>query len=610
MSDLDSAGAAWQLAPSLYLQTRPASHTLPAAPVSFYLPMRDGCRIAIDVYLPQGGQADERFPTITIFTPYNRRFKLVGEGAEQTPNAAKYRDMFVPRGYALVVVDMRGTGASFGIRDSLRSPKEREDSREIADWIVAQPWSSGVIGSTGVSYLGAAACFLASTGHPAVKAIAPLFSVSDIYNEQLFPGGMLSRVWSRDYDDLMLALDHNDPVKTAKYPYFNDPRLSGPQPVDEDMDESLLAEAIAGHFDNFSLHDMMPELAFRDEGPLHDVDLRTDICSPFYYQREGTAADVAIYSISGWCDGGGYANGSITRYLTMKGPKDRLLLGPWDHGARTNISPWRTQPGSQFPLMAEVLRFFDQHLLGRETGIDDEAPIHYYSIHAEQWHAANAWPPVPNTRWFPATHGDLRAARALDESSVSYQVDFTTTTGTETRWERLGAANIQDYFFDWHGRDQALLNFTTEVLTEDTEVSGHIVASFKVASSRRDAALFVYASEVEADGSTRYITEGMLRALHRATAEAPEDYLTTWPYRTFFRRDTRQLTPGVAERLEFALLPVSWTLKRGSRLRISVAGADADHFPPVPNGQPPLLTFVLGGEDGSFIDVPMRKAGA
>ena len=87
--------------------------------------------------------------------------------------------MFVPRGYALVVVDVRGTGACFGTRDSFRSPRERADYKAIADWIVAQPWSDGRIGATGISYLGAACDFLASTGHPAVKAIAPLFAVWD-----------------------------------------------------------------------------------------------------------------------------------------------------------------------------------------------------------------------------------------------------------------------------------------------------------------------------------------------------------------------------------------------------------------------------------------------
>ena len=170
----------------------------------------------------------QRFPTIVILTPYYRRFKLSAPGADPSPNAAKYRDFFVPRGYALVVVDVRGSGASFGTRDSFRSPRERDDYREIADWIVAQPWSNGVIGSTGISYLGAAACFLASTGHPAVKAIAPLFAVSDTYSDHVFPGGIMCTTVTANYDDLVRALDLDQRDKLAPYPYFNDPRFAGP----------------------------------------------------------------------------------------------------------------------------------------------------------------------------------------------------------------------------------------------------------------------------------------------------------------------------------------------------------------------------------------------
>ena len=108
----------------------------------------------------------KRWPTVLILTPYVRRFELTaGSNIEPSPNSYKYRDMFVPRGYALVVVDARGTGASFGTRDSFRSPRERADYRAIADWIVAQKWSDGRIGATGISYLGAACDFLASTGH-------------------------------------------------------------------------------------------------------------------------------------------------------------------------------------------------------------------------------------------------------------------------------------------------------------------------------------------------------------------------------------------------------------------------------------------------------------
>ena len=99
-------------------------------PTSQYVTMRDGCRLAVDAYVPQSDDATaaKTFPAIVFFTPYYRRFKLrPGGSGEVNPNTGKFRDFFVPRGYAVVVVDVRGTGASFGTRDSFRSPRERDD---------------------------------------------------------------------------------------------------------------------------------------------------------------------------------------------------------------------------------------------------------------------------------------------------------------------------------------------------------------------------------------------------------------------------------------------------------------------------------------------------
>ena len=161
-----------------------------------------------------------------------RRRGLQPDGrGERCPNAAKFRDMFVPRGYALVVVDVRGTGASFGTRDSFRSPRERDDSREIADWVVAQPWSDGRIGATGISYPGAAADFLASTGHPAVRAIAPLFAVWDTWADHYYPGGIYLNRLAQVYDDLMVAMDHDRRDLLSRFIYFSNPDLAGPAPV-------------------------------------------------------------------------------------------------------------------------------------------------------------------------------------------------------------------------------------------------------------------------------------------------------------------------------------------------------------------------------------------
>ncbi|SOE73250.1 putative hydrolase, CocE/NonD family [Burkholderia sp. OK233] len=606
MSDRDDKNSAWHIPPSLYLATRPAEFDLPSTPVSRYITMRDGCRLAADIYLPQGADSSEVFPALLIFMPYYRRFKTNGEVAESAPAAARYRDFFVVRGYAVVVVDVRGTGASFGTRDALRSPTERDDYREVAEWAVKQPWSNSILGSTGVSYVGAAACFLASTGHPAVKAIAPLFGVSDIYSEQLYPGGLVSKVWTCAYDQLMLAMDHDRRDLLGNFSYYTDPGLRGPQPVDEDSDGVLLKAAVNEHRNNFSLNDAAPEFAFRDEGMLHDPSLTLAACSPYHYLDQ-VSRDVPIYSVSGWFDGAGYSNGAITRFLTRNNPHDRLLLGAWDHGARTNVSPWRDDAAPQFNLLAELLRFFDTHLLGRESGLAEEAPIHYFNIHAEEWTSASSWPPNNESMRLHLAAGGSLSQVAPPSDVTSYRADFGTSTGSQTRYERLGAAAIVDYYPDWTERCTSMLNFETPVLPRATPVAGHPVATLRMSIDQGDASIFVYLSEVCSDGRVHYMTEGMLRAIHRETAPAPDDYVTAWPFRTYYRKDAKPVDKGAVIEYSIPLLPVAWTLAEGSRLRLSIAGADGGHFVPMPYGRPPTFDVQIG-LDGSFVVIPVRAS--
>lgn len=612
MPDRDDLGRAWRVTPSEYLSRRPATLAV-GAPASRYVQMRDGARLALDVYLPEGtpsGQA-RRFPTIVVLTPYYRRFKVTAPGAEPSPNIAIYRDFFVPRGYALVTVDVRGCGASFGTRDCFRSPREREDHREIADWIVAQPWSSGVIGSTGISYLGAAACFLASTGHPAVKAVAPLFAVQDTYTDHVFPGGIKCTTVTENYDELVRALDLDLRDKLAPYPYFNDKRYAGPAPVDEDADARLLAAAIEEHKDSFRMRDLAPEFAFREEAASHDPDMHSGSFSPYWYLAQ-VPGQVNIYSVSGWYDGSAFVNGSIARFLSNPGADNRLLLGPWDHGARTNGSPWRNGgPQPEFPVLGEVLRFFDEHLAGMNTGLRDEAPVHFHTVRGEKWQAAATWPPHDaRTRLHLAGGGQLSPQAPAEPSVVAYKTSFAIGTGTSSRFERLGALAVVDYYQDWNGREERMLTFATAPLQRQTELSGHAAVQLHVATSEHDASLFVYLSEVDAQGRSWYITEGSLRLLHRAEAQPPASYRANWPFRSFRREDAKHMQPGVAETVRFALLPVSWTLQAGSRLRLAIAGTDADHFAQVPHGRPPRLEFTLGGGNASFVELPLRPAPA
>jgi hypothetical protein len=67
------------------------------------------------------------------------------------------------------------------------------------------------------------------------------------------------------------------------------------------------------------------------------------------------------------------------------------------------------------------------------------------------------------------------------------------------------------------------------------------------------------------------------------------------------------MEPGVPDELRFALVPVSWRFAKGSRVRLSIAGADGEHFAQVPHGRPPHFEVVVGGKDGSFIDLPLQR---
>ena len=606
MSDLDSAGHAWRVSPSDYLAKRPPEGKVPT-PSSCYLSMRDGCKLAIDVYVPER-PVGQRFPTVLIATPYYRRFKVRAGavGTEPSPNIAQYRDMFVPRGYAMVVVDVRGTGASHGTRDSFRSPRERDDFREVIEWIVQQPWSDNSVGCTGISYLGAAADFIASTGHPSVKAIAPLFAVWDTYSDNYYPGGIYLKELARIYDEMMVALDHDDRRLIRKFAYYSDPNLEGPRPVDEDADASSCREAVRQHLGNFRMPDFIREFPFKDDALPYDPSFTSASFSPYNYVGD-MRPDIAVYSVSGWTDGAGYANGAISRFLTIPSKHKYLLLGPWDHGARINTSPWRNRETPEFPMMGELLRFFDQHLAGRETGLLQEAPVHLFSMHREVWRAAPSWPPIDGHREMFLQNATLADA-PFSSGELAFRADFSSGTGNETRYERIAGIDCRRYYSDWQGRDEHMLKFTSEPLSVASELSGHVVIDLTLKSSEPDATIFVYLVEIEADGHERYVTEGLLRALHRAESPAPDHHRTSWPYRTYSRKHARPMLPGQPGRLRFALLPISWTFEAGSRIRVAIAGADADHCILLPHGRPPEIRVIFGGATPSLVSMPLREA--
>jgi putative CocE/NonD family hydrolase len=544
---------------------------------SRYLTMRDGIKIAVDLYLPKKLKAGERVPTILQQTRYYRAYVLHWPFSifKDATNASIKR--FVENGYAYVAVDVRGSGASFGTRAQEWSPDEVRDGAEIVDWIINQAWSDGKVGATGVSYDGTAAEFLLVNKHPAVKAIVPRFSLFDAYTDIAFPGGIHHRSFTEMWARNNAAMDRNQ--FGASLGGLDRLAFKGVKPVqEEDGDGRLLAAAILSHAHNYDVHANALALTYRDD--VNREGLTIDAMSPSTFHKEIEASGAAIYSYGGWYDGA-YPAAAIKRYQAIHTPGSKLLIGPWNHGGNQNVSRF-SQSHEQFDEDGEILRFFDYHLKGIENGIENEKPVRYYTMGEEKWKFADSWPPMGAQKldyYFAAQNSLAPEKPASDQGPDAYSVDNTAGAGNQSRWNSLVYTDNNGFAYpDRDKQDKKLLIYTSAPLNQDVEITGYPIITLFISSTATDGNFFVYLEDVDEARRTNYVTEGMLRAIHRKLSGQPSPDASLTPTRTFMRKDAMPLIPGEVANLTFELLPTSYLFKKGHAIRVALAGADMDHF--------------------------------
>lgn len=362
---------------------------------SYYLEMRDGVPIAVDVYLPKSKVKGEKFPTILHQTRYWRSIELKWPYRWFKKNPigplGDFMKPVIMQGYAVVVVDSRGSGASGGIRHHPWSKDEVADMTETVDHIIAQQWSNGTVGAAGASYSGTTSEFLLTVKHPAVKAVVNMYSLFDVYTDNAFTGGIHNAWFTRVWGEANEALDANTlPAHASKAKRF----IRGVLPVKAGFKEEKGREILNRHVrerDNRNVHEGALTMDFRDDVPKNGAAQNADEFSPHLRWKAQDESGAAVYSWSGWFDGA-YQNAATKRHMTLTNPKNRLILGPWEHGGRWNCG--HTNPGpSGFDHIGEVLRFFDHHLKGHDTGIHSEKPVHYFTMVEEKWKTSDVWPP-------------------------------------------------------------------------------------------------------------------------------------------------------------------------------------------------------------------------
>jgi putative CocE/NonD family hydrolase len=591
----------------------PAAAQEPSRNQALYITMRDGVRIAVDVWLPHDLTAGTTIPTIMRATRYWRA--RGGRELEDDSNFAE-GERFNEAGYALVVVDARGSGASFGTRPFELSEAEVRDYGEVVDWIIAQPWSNQRVGAYGVSYAGNTAEMLAVNMHPAVKAVAPLFNDFDNFEHLVFPNGLLTIGFLKDWSDAVHAMDQNDTCSLAEVSGGECEdlrrRVPGVKPVDADTAGAMLAAAIREHAANTRPFEAALEYEYRDDpfGPFGERNVGHRR-SPSGHLPQIEASGVAMFIRAGWQDAA-TVNGTLGRYNTISNPQ-RVFIGPWDHGARNNADPFlpvdtpvQPSPDEQHE---QLIEFFDTFLKQAGTG-EMATSLTYYTLGAGEWRTTVEWPPpgLLERQWYFGPDGRLvREAPAGEQGSDGYTVDYSATTGTHNRWFTNGGAGDVIYP-DRRDEDRKLLTYTSAPMERDVEITGHPIVTLFVTSTHTDGAFIVYLEDVAPDGRVTYITEGQLRAVMRRVSSEPARYRKYGPHHSELRADAMPLVPGEVAELRFDLWATSVLIKRGHHIRLAVAGADNDSFLRYPkDGGVPTITVLRNGAHASRITLPVKN---
>ncbi len=547
-----------------------------AVTTSQYLTMRDGVSLAISITRPSkdGKPVEDRFPVIwqhalTISTPGVlpiTRSAMMGA----------YNDVsnLVYDGYVIVQVARRGMGPSFGKRRGYNDRTEAYDAYEVIDWLASQPWSTGAVGIYGCSNTGDAAMHAVTAANPHLKAAwAGCFSWEKY--DGFWRGGIYAN-WG------------TGPERTIEQDMRN-------TPVQGDESRLLLRQAAEEHQGSTVLTQMWAAMPFRD-------DYAPGVGSRFWY--EGSIASylpqinvsgTAIYVQGGWQDD--LRGQGLLTYANLTNDK-HIIIGPWGHCQNGN-----------FDMLAEMHRFFDQHLKGINTDILTQKPIYYYTVNAPEgteWRSSKTWPITDTqpTKFYMDGHspagGDLQFVAPVGIGTqtvftVRYDVD-SQASGRRTAGLLTGAPprTVE------HGGPR----FVTTPLKTDIEVTGDAIADIWMSSSASDGNIFVYLEDVAPDGTVTQVTDARLKASLRKVSK-PKYENFGLPYHRSHREDTQPLKAGEPAQLVFTFLPTSYIFKTGHCIRISVAGSDYRERDRTPVSPAPVVTIYNTPSNPSYIILPV-----
>ncbi|MFA7892200.1 CocE/NonD family hydrolase [Pseudomonas putida] len=655
---------------------------------SQYVSMPDGTQLAVDIYTSKDTPKNKALPVIFQYTPYGRAYVipnmkwyeklyykyatglggsvadransngiLYGSTREQIKN-------FLSNGYAYVIADMRGTGASFGHKTDF-TPQLGKDGAEIINWIARQDWSNGNVGMFGGSYLGYSQLVTAGHKPKALKAISPEVVPLDGFSGEIRPGGVALWAYSTNdvqfnmetnsyspddgvfptapvvdedgdgdiYDEIPLDLNQNGSF-LDDYDYPNNP-ADEPRYADGQPRKHIYYLASKEHSKNVPYNEIGPNTPFIDTNWVYLVDgesksLNTYSTSPSGSIKALMESGIPIFNRGGWMDI--FVRGTFELYSTMKLTNPSKIM--IDAGYHEERSPFWSYFGEDEDKMlqvykTELVRFFDHYLKGVDNGVNTDAPILIYNMNGDGWRKEHEWPLARQTTTALAFAGGgkLQSNRSTDGTD-KYVVDYTHDArwGTDyptSRWQMYQPDEMPMRT----ELDKKSLTYTTDALTKDTEVTGHPIVDIWVSSTADNGDFFVYLEDVDADGKAVLVTENALRAGFSGQYDSDLkinrgrdgiQVLPKLPWSGFEKAqyDEKVFADGKVVHLKLDLLPTSWVFKKGHRIRVSVAGSDYPNFevlkqlspsqnPSDPNNIVPTITMYRDSQRPSGITLPI-----
>ena len=503
------------------------------------MPMRDGVVLHAHIFRPD---AEGRFPGILLRTPYGK------------PEGGYER--FVRAGYAVVTQDSRGRYASDGeyVPFTVADTGDAEDGYDSVEWLAAQPFCDGQVGTLGASYNAWMQWQLAKLRPPHLRAMCaytiPLELTEVDYPGSFRPGRRIKWWMTTMAPDLR--------------------RREGlPPPHTPEQARKVWEEVEQGRW--LGLMPWMDVVRYLPERLARFAEdwLKEPARAPWGFDRVHGEVEVPNLDFSGWYD---HCNGTMAHLQLMQKNarnelaqrQSKLVIGPWNHPGlgKRQIGDIDFGPAAQLDLTDLMLRFFDRWIKGVENGVDEEAPVRYFTMGTGRWKTASTWPPEGLHEAVYHLHsegnaqgGDGRLAEAApgDEAEDGYCYD--PQDPVPTLWTR-------DLFTVPADRRQLagrrdILYYRSEPLREEVETVGYPEVVLYASSSAPDTDFFARLVDEDPEGRALEICYGMVRARHRNGLE---------------RQDL--LEPGAIVEYRIRLGATACAFQVGHRIRLEITSSD------------------------------------